>query len=1195
MASGWFCRYGVAARTRSMLIVDKVQRQSQEPMLLDIDHPPPSPQSTVDTVTPHCSTPHNSHFATSTRRPLLNAQTWESPAFLKRSQFISGYETFATEEAEFPDNDRRKRSKFGRASGQWRFADTTPSPEKETDTDGFEVESPSRPQYEERAIYNTAGPELHESQKIEDHAEGIREPSVDVEGKPELNGQLSEVGQHIHEVSEDVDEKTPSNAPLSPPSTTAELSEAEGLKKTKATNEAASSSHQSIYTGSGSSKSDQESGSEAEGGSEQDSAAFSGPASDFGLDGSVFSRNQQPSKEHFPTITTIEESVRGEADDAVNSSPEQEALSPSVSDTGRIRQRPDEEPSTIMESAHEFQVPDGDDSIQIFEHEAVGQNTRDSLGVPPYPSDQLQEQQALEGSSLHAVETRANAEVQGLQPEETAVNTIDRAASVIEPLLSDSELAEPQEMIEDEAKMITQPSKAMVSKVEIINLESDSDEEDVPQKISQQHTRSPSIASDVSVAKPPTHHSDFSTSVGISKLEEPPPLQFSPSSHPLADHPRDAVCQSNLASGKPLDQREPQTPPSQIPSPSITEDVIDYSFQSKLGLVKPSNREEPAGSTPLGQLPEIEKQDSNLQSALDSRTDHSGSEIGARKASLFDEPSKPRSQKEDSPMAEQSSGLQSTSVIVSPKETPNAEMRAESQISFVELPATVQDSARAPSSKSQLLTPDETQRTSLTSQPSFNSLQSSLDDDTLPTPQLTQGKSDESVVPKAHQVLGEPSPTTSLPPLEKHNRLVETQRSDEKALVPQRPPTLIERLKAMKRLSSQTPQRRGEASVISPWFAPRRSSIIVPDSEAESEIESLSENDRKSIKQNVTAKLQTPEKQKSLAKSFIRSPSQRAGIHSIVSSPGYLPPSQPPPPGFRTSLSYFVPLATLQSHFTLAVDILAIVLNTTSVTRATSGPKDYNQTIYITDPSSSVLRSPVMTAQIFRSHDKCFPVVEEGDALLLRDFKVQSFRRQLSLLSTQSSAWAEFRKDADVQVRGPPVEFGAEERGFARGLWRWWAGLDHGVKDSLRGGVPKDKKGRAIPLNKMHNGRVLSNERRLIDNKDNSNLDIKKEGIAGLGVDLPGSQGKTGKPFKREKFPEVEVDSASSQGKMFKASPKERSLELDGVLESTEPPKRVLRPRGARGMTERSESPLKALSRRSGTVFTGGLGEPELE
>lgn len=199
------------------------------------------------------------------------------------------------------------------------------------------------------------------------------------------------------------------------------------------------------------------------------------------------------------------------------------------------------------------------------------------------------------------------------------------------------------------------------------------------------------------------------------------------------------------------------------------------------------------------------------------------------------------------------------------------------------------------------------------------------------------------------------------------------------------------------------------------------------------------------------------------------------------------------------------------------------------------------------------------------------------------------------MLSTQSSAWAEFRKDADVQVRGPPVEFGAEERGFARGLWRWWAGLDHGVKDSLRGGVPKDKKGRAIPLNKMHNGRVLSNERRLIDNKDNFNLDIKKEGIAGLGVDLPGSQGKTGKPFKREKFPEVEVDSASSQGKMFKASPKERSLELDGVLESTEPPKRVLRPRGARGMTERSESPLKALSRRSGTVFTGGLGEPELE
>lgn len=1189
-----------------MLIVYKIHHHSQEPVLLDIDHPPQTPQSTADAFTPHRSPPYSSHSATSMRRPLLNAQTWESPAFLKRNQFISGYEAFVTEEeAEFPDNDRRKRPKFGRGSGQWRFADTTPSPEKEPDTDGLEVASPPRPQYEEQAICNTAGLELRGSQKIEDHArvtveeQGIREPSEDLEGKSKLNGQLNEVGQQMHqEVSEDVDNRTPSNAPPSPPSTTAELSEAKALGATTATNEAAPSSPHSIYTGSRSSESNQASGVEAEGDSQlnnSDDAAFSGPASDFGLDGSVFSRNQQSSKEHFATNTTTEESVRGEDDDAVIRSPEQEARSPSVSDTEEVHRRHDEEPSTIVESAHEFQIPDDDDSVQNFEHDAVGQDIRDPLGVPPFPSDQLRGQQVLEGPSSHAVKTVANLELQGLPPESMAVTTVDRAPSVVEPLNGELELAEPQETNKGKAELTTQPSKALVSRNEIINLESDSDEDDAAQMISQQHTRSPSIASDVPVAISPTNHSDFLTPVGIATFEEPPSLLLSTSKPSFAEQPKDAVPQLILASRKPLDQMGLHTPPSQTPSPSITEDVIDDSLQSIMGVEISSIQEEPRSSTALGQLPDIGKQVYNLESAPDPSTDQSGLETGVRETSLSDEPAEIRSQKENSLIAEQSFSPQPTSVEFSPKPTPSTTTKAESQSSFVELAATVQDSARAPTSKSQLLTPDETQRTSFASQPSFNSLLSTSDNENLPTLRLTQVRSAEPALLKAHQISREPSPTISIPPLEKHEIPSETQRSDQKASVPQRPPTLIERLKAMKRLSSQTPQRTGDANAISPWFAPKRPSIVVPDSEAESEIEILSENDRKSIKQNVTAKLQTPEKQHYLAKSFIRSPPQPEGIHSIASSPGYLPPSQPPPPGFRTSLSYFVPLATLRSHFTLAVDVVAIVLSATSITRATSGPTDYNQTIYITDPSSSVIRSPVITAQIFRSHNKCFPLVEEGDALLLRDFKVQSFQRQLSLLSTQSSAWAEFRGDADVQVRGPPVEFGAEERGFARGLRRWWAGLDRGAKDGLRDGVPKDKKGWAIPLDRKLNGRVLPNERRLINNKDNSNAKIKKEGITGLGVDLPGSQGKTRISSKRERFLEVKVDLTSSQGKMRKAPPKERSLEFDGIMESTEQPKRILRPRGVRGKTERSESPLKALSRRSETVFTGGLGEPESE
>ncbi len=1182
-----------------MLIVYKVQRQAQEPVYLDIEHPRPSPQSTVDAVTPHRSPPHENHFATLARRPLLDAQAWESPAFLKRNHFALGYEEYATEEeAEFPDNDRRKRSKFGRGSGQWRFAETTPSPENETNADNFEVFSPSRLQNEDRAIYNAAGPELQRSQKIGDRAElngeeeGVCEASESMEEMPIMDEHLDEKGQEMHGASDNINDQATPNAPLNPPSTTAELLESEVVDINPAAKEATSSSPLSIYTDSRSSESDQESGFEAEVESERDTSdgnVSSGPASDLGLDGFVFSRAEQPPKEHSLRESTIGESVRGEGDDAVNRSPDQETLPPSVSDTGQVRQKPDEGPSTIMESGHDVQISSVDSYIQNFEHEANGRETRDSLSFPPLSSDQSREQQDLEGPSLNAAKTSVNAELQGLQPEELAVETIEAAASVTEPLPSKSELAEPQETNKDQVKIATQPSKA---KVEIIDLESDSNEEDVARIHSQQHTRSPSIALDVPGPKPSVHHSDFSTRVGIGTAEEPPPVQLLISSPSLAEHRNDAISQSNLATGKPLVQKGPPTPPSPSPGASMTEDVIEDSLPLNLGVETPPVGEEPASFTPLGQLPDIEEQDSNPQSTPNPRIDQFGLKIGARKTSLFNVPAAPRPNKETSPLAEQFSSPQPTIAQVSPKATPSADMRVDSQTSLVDLPATVQDSARVQSSKSQLMTPDETQRSILASQPSFNALQSPPDDDTLPTPRLTQSKSADSVVPIASRA---PSPNANLPPPEKHEIPAKTERSDEKALVPQRPPTLIERLKAMKRLSSQTPQKMANASAISPWFAPKRSSIIVPDSEAESEIESLSENDRKSIKQNVTAKLQTPEKQGLLAKSFIRSLSQHGGIHSIASSPGYLPPSQPPPPGFRTSLSYFVPLATLQSHFALAVDSLAIVLNATPVTRAPSGAKDFNHTIYITDPSSSVLRLPVVTAQIFRSHDECFPVVEEGDALLLRDFKVQSFQRRLSLLSTRSSAWAVFRRNADVQVRGPPVEFGAEERGFARGLWRWWSGLDHGVKDGLLDHVPKDKKGRAISLDKKPNGRVLSNETKPVDRKEISDVKIKKEGIAGLGVDLPGSPGGTRESFRKGKFAEVELDLPSSQGKMRKASPKERPSVLDGIVESTEPPKRVLRPRGVRGMTERSESPLKALSRRSRSVFTGGLGEPESE
>lgn len=459
-----------------------------------------------------------------------------------------------------------------------------------------------------------------------------------------------------------------------------------------------------------------------------------------------------------------------------------------------------------------------------------------------------------------------------------------------------------------------------------------------------------------------------------------------------------------------------------------------------------------------------------------------------------------------------------------------------------ELPSTVPDSFEEVKSKSQLLTPSSTQQTNLVSQLSTGSLHSVPEDDTLPTPRLTQSTS-VGIVPL--QPLAPPEePTLTKTPAP-----------------PKKTSAFIERLKELRRLSNQSPKTRSsDASILDPWFAPRRLSQIVPESEDGSEAETSPEREVQANNPKSVGRQLPQTSEKPLAKSFIRSPPQLKHISSIQSSPQYLPPSQPPPPGFRTKLSYFVPLATLPSHFATTVDVLAIALSSTPITRATSGPRDYNQSLYITDPSSIALQYSITTAQIFRPNNRCFPLVEKGGALLLRDFKVQAFEKRLLLLSTESSAWAVFRKGADVQIRGPPVEYGAEERGFARGLWDWWASLGDDARKRLENAVPE-----------YEQPNVTTNSTKSKAYGNNSDAPIKKE-IEGLGVDLPGSQGKS------------------------KESLKERSLALDGVEEmdtvheSIEAPKRVLRAKGAKGANGRSES---ARESRFGTVFTGGLGEPD--
>lgn len=312
----------------------------------------------------------------------------------------------------------------------------------------------------------------------------------------------------------------------------------------------------------------------------------------------------------------------------------------------------------------------------------------------------------------------------------------------------------------------------------------------------------------------------------------------------------------------------------------------------------------------------------------------------------------------------------------------------------------------------QLLTPKPSQQTSLLSEQSAI-LNPDHDGHDLPTPTLTQSSS----VP--------PAPPRT--PEQPHK------------------PTLIEKLRSMRSISAQKARDRtsiNTLNAVSPWFAQKETNKIthVSDSEADAESQTT-DYDLTTLR---------GDRQQDQAKTIFLVPNLQlvvekdsALIHptnTIENSPG----------GFRTSLSYFAPLKNLSSHYNSQIDVLATVLAATPIVQAESGPRDYNQTLSITDPSLASSPNPIINAQIFRPNKSVFPFVAQGDSILLRNFKIQSFQHSLGLLSTASSAWAVFRRDVEVQIKGPPVEFGAEERGFAKGLWGWWGSLGAAKIDEFR-------------------------------------------------------------------------------------------------------------------------------------------------
>ncbi|CAI7652105.1 unnamed protein product [Penicillium glandicola] len=203
-------------------------------------------------------------------------------------------------------------------------------------------------------------------------------------------------------------------------------------------------------------------------------------------------------------------------------------------------------------------------------------------------------------------------------------------------------------------------------------------------------------------------------------------------------------------------------------------------------------------------------------------------------------------------------------------------------------------------------------------------------------------------------------------------------------------------------------------------------------------------------------------------------PEPRRSLEVVISTESpkapVVPIAQPPVPdrnasGLRSKLSYFAPLATLIDHYNALVDTISIVHEASPITRAKSGSKDWFVTIQLTDPS---MAGTTLRAQIFRRYKASMPSLAEGNAILLRDFKVRSLDHTVMLVSVDSSAWAVFDGSGpDAETNGPPVEYDSQERAYASGLRRWYneVGSDRVADHMLQAAIERDSQDRDLSPN----------------------------------------------------------------------------------------------------------------------------------
>ncbi|PHH53601.1 hypothetical protein CFIMG_008143RA00001 [Ceratocystis fimbriata CBS 114723] len=139
-------------------------------------------------------------------------------------------------------------------------------------------------------------------------------------------------------------------------------------------------------------------------------------------------------------------------------------------------------------------------------------------------------------------------------------------------------------------------------------------------------------------------------------------------------------------------------------------------------------------------------------------------------------------------------------------------------------------------------------------------------------------------------------------------------------------------------------------------------------------------------------------------------------------------------------MKHLTTVKALRLSLKKTVDVIAMVVATPAEPqRARRGQRDFILSFQITDLSAFPLH--VSVVNVFRPHSEALPVIKAGDIVLLRRFNVASMTGcGFGLRSGATSAWAVFeqdRTDGLPQIKGPPVEFEANEEALVADMRCW--------------------------------------------------------------------------------------------------------------------------------------------------------------